>query len=1049
MVNLSNITGESVDLNNLQELDLFSQNEYLRPVKDYFDESNLDCKYISEESFCRKFRNESEFLCISMNLQSLSAKFTSLTNFLDVLKKNDIFPDILCIQEVWYFNPNLHQINGYNCLYELRDGNRGGGVLIYYKNIYTATLLNDVSIFKQSIIESIAVKIDIKGGKSLTFLNLYRPNTHLSLSRSEQLDSFLTAFTEQLEKLDNLKVPVFILGDFNIDLMKIKHESTFLAQNATDFSDIISSYGLHQIISKCTRIYGQSKTLIDHIMTSDINMIKSCGVLTETFSDHFFTYITISNIRKKYSSNNVRFTRKFSIDNMNRFREMLSNLSWQSTLSSNCPNEACNHFLTDFLDIFHLNFPLLKIKDNKNRQPVNGFMSKGLLISRRHKLKLAKKVKLNPTVENKDHYQKYRNIYNSALRKAKKIYYDKKIKNSNGESKIVWQVINEACNKTKKNNDIDSLMINDRIITSKQEIANNFNSHFASVGHKTSVNVPRTNHDFTDYLPPRQQRSFFLQPVVPFELAEIILSMNKKKSRDVNDISFDIIHHCVFQIIKPLSHIYNLSVTTGIFPDSLKTSKVIPIFKNSGSKLEMNNYRGVSIGNVFSKIFEKIVTMRLTTFLGDNGFFDKHQYGFLKGRSTSQALLQITNFITNALNNSEITLAIFLDVMKCFDCVPHDILLYKLSNAGIRGLALDWFKSFLQDRKQKAKIDNTWSNNTCNLDISVMQGSVLGVLLFIIFINDISNCSEILFNVLFADDISSLLSDKNLDSLICRANTELNKLSNWYSANKLRIHPEKSRCMIFTSKYKDIELPLYNDSHYLPLFINLNDYTESDISKIKLVKLIPNSDEKAIKILGVYIDNKLSMSHHIKNIQGKISQGLYCLNQAKNFLNKDCLKLIYFSQVHSHLLYCNHLLSMATETSLKPLVIAQKKAVRLVYAAKSRDHTKDFFQDLNTLPIDKLIKESAYEFIYNYVHLNLPEGFQDMWVSNEMMREHDYDLRNDNDFYLQRVRYAYLEDHPKFYFPRLWNNLEEQYKTLLTKSEFKKNIRRKLLTEII
>ena len=262
-----------------------------------------------------------------------------------------------------------------------------------------------------------------------------------------------------------------------------------------------------------------------------------------------------------------------------------------------------------------------------------------------------------------------------------------------------------------------------------------------------------------------------------------------------------------------------MTLKKGIFPDLLKTSKVIPIFK-SGSPLDANNYRDIAIIDSFSNIFEKLTCRRLLTFLYSNDFFDDNQFGFLKDRSTNHAIVKMINFISNSINRGDHVVGIFLDAMKAFNSVNHEILFGKLENAGIRGIALDWFKSYLSGRNQKVKVGEFWSNLE-NINISILQGSILGVILFIVFINDLSRATDNALAVLFADDDSSFIAHNNLNELNRIANIELSKICTWFSANKLALHPMKSKCILFKSPYDN---QVGNQPNF-SLFMNMNDYS--------------------------------------------------------------------------------------------------------------------------------------------------------------------------------------------------------------------------------
>jgi hypothetical protein len=286
--------------------------------------------------------------------------------------------------------------------------------------------------------------------------------------------------------------------------------------------------------------------------------------------------------------------------------------------------------------------------------------------------------------------------------------------------------------------------------------------------------------------------------------------------------------------------------------------------------------------------------------LDESNFFLDSQFGFRKRLSTKHAILAIINFITKHLNDNKYVLGIFLDVMKAFDSVNHNILYSKLENAGVRGIVLDWFKSYFENRYQKVFLNGVYSDNLCRIILGVLQGSILGVILFLKMINDIQSSCPDLLCVIFADDDTSLVEDDNLEGLIEKANVGLDKLVNWYSANKLAIHPGKSKCMLFhksnrSNNNSDNNLGninnhvVNNNQTYLPIFVNLNNTGENNITKINIIKRVPNEEERSIKILGIFLDDKLNFKEHIEYVRTKISRSIYTLKQMKHIL--DCLHL--------------------------------------------------------------------------------------------------------------------------------------------------------------
>lgn len=1019
-------------MNNNLDYDLYNNNTFL---EDFQDLNNcLDCKYQSENSFINLYTNKHELLFLSINAQSLASKFSSLHSFLDNLSCKNIFPNIFAIQEVWKIEKEFYNINGYDLFCNLRKSGQGGGAALYIKQEYNSSYLEKESIFIEKIIETVVVKIDIPNVKKFICVSLYRPNTHNTMTQSQQLEAFFVHLNNLLQKLDKYKLPVYILTDINIDLMKL--DSNF---NARNLHETLLSYGFFQLIGKCTRISNDSKTLIDHIYCNEpINHMKS-GVIIDSFSDHYITYCSISD--KKYKSKNSSdffYRRNFSDHNLNTFSNYVSCFTWNNVLTSTDTDEAFDTFMDDFNNIFELSFPKKKIKVNKNKQPLNKFMTKGLMISRKTKLKLGRKANLSQ--ERKDLFRTYRNIYNSVLKKSKAIYFRDRMENANGDSKKVWDTIREACNtQSSKSSTIDKLEVDGIILNDHEQIANAFNSHFANIGNKVAEHIPDIDVDFKDFLPPPCVNSFFLEPTTPNEVLGVILSMGKKNSQDINDIPFKVIQHVALDLINPLSHIFNLSVDNGIFPTKMKTSKVIPIFKGKGSKLDLDKHRGVAIVNTFSKVFEKLAASRLIKFLNKHKFFDENQFGFLKGRSTNHAIVRIINFVTNAINKGEYAVGIFLDAMKAFDSVNHSILLKKLENAGIRGSALDWFKSFLSGRNQRVKIGEFLSMSE-DINISVLQGSVLGVILFVIFINDLKYCSDLALVVLFADDNNTLVSHSNIDELNRIANNVLSDINRWYAANKLALHPDKSKFILFKPKF---DKSLTN----FPLFIDFNNADEFNLTKVKMIKSIPNSDEKSIRVLGVLLDQELSLSEHVKSLHSKLSRSLYSLKQISNLFSKSILKLVFNATIQSHLNYCSNILSMCNKGTIEPIIKLQKKAIRVVCKSHYNAHTAPLFKDLDILPIDLQIKYTSISFMHDFTQSKLSCSFDQTWMKNNVVNEH-YNLRNGDDYFIGRHRYAYLTTHPLFNFPSLWNELDESIKIIESKDEFLKALKSNLLDNL-
>ena len=310
-----------------------------------------------------------------------------------------------------------------------------------------------------------------------------------------------------------------------------------------------------------------------------------------------------------------------------------------------------------------------------------------------------------------------------------------------------------------------------------------------------------------------------------------------------------IVQNVIGDIVKPFTYICNMSFVQGVFPDQMKVAKVIPLFK-SGQKNVFTNYRPVSLLPQFSKILEKLFDKRLDAFIDKYELLSNSQYGFRSNRSTSLALIELLEEITTSLDNKKNVIGVFIDLKKAFDTVNHKILLQKLEHYGIRGMLLNWFESYLTDRKQYV-FYNGVSSDLKTISCGVPQGSVLGPLLFLIYINDLPNISDKLQFFLFADDTNIYYESNDLKNLEKTVNEELKKLSLWLNLNRLALNISKTNFVIFRSSQK---VP----NHSVTLLMNKKALLQKD----------------HVKYLGVLLDQHLSWKYHIKSVALKVSRGL-------------------------------------------------------------------------------------------------------------------------------------------------------------------------------
>jgi hypothetical protein len=412
------------------------------------------------------------------------------------------------------------------------------------------------------------------------------------------------------------------------------------------------------------------------------------------------------------------------------------------------------------------------------------------------------------------------------------------------------------------------------------------------------------------------------------------------------------------------------------------------------------------------------VAKKLIYHLESNDLIYANQYGFLPNRSTEQNLMQIINYVSNALNDGMYCVGIFLDLKKAFDVCSHTILLKKLRKMGINGLAHSWFASYLSGRSQKVDINGVTSE-PCNLDISVIQGSTLGPILFLCYINDFW-ASTRLFSVLFADDTTCLSKGKNLKEICTFVNIELKKIANWFLSNKMAVNTSKTKFIIFRNRGAVVREEDCN------IVFNANIIGEPEMPNlITPIDRIHNAgNESSFKLLGVLFDEFLSFDQHTTHLCGKISRSLYAIIKINNLLPQNTLKTLYFALIHSYLSYCINIYSCTSQQNIKRIFLKQKEAIRVIANANYRDHTPPLFKNLKILPLEKMIELSKLKFMHDYVFDRLPLSFAETWVTNRQ-RNPLNNLRNADLYYQPQPNFEQFRRFPLYTFPLAWNAADD------------------------
>ena len=625
---------------------------------------------------------------------------------------------------------------------------------------------------------------------------------------------------------------------------------------------------------------------------------------------------------------------------------------------------------------------------------------------------------------------------NRELKKLKKEYYSQYFEDNYNNSKKIWEGIRSIININKlKSSCINQLKVNEKVIDNPKNIVDSLNDFFVNVGPNTEKSIPHNPVVNPEkYLINRNQHEFIISNISTDEVMDIINQL-QSKSTGPHSIPVNLLKLIPDLILDPLCKIISNSFITGIFPDALKISKVIAIHKGESTE-DLNNYRPISLLSIFDKIIEKLMHKRLYSFLDEHSILFKNQFGFRKNNSTSFALIQITEKIKETIEKKKYGCGIFIDLRKAFDTVNHEILLKKLEHYGIRGTALIWFKSYLFNRQQFV-FHNGESSRLQYITSGVPQGSVLGPLLFLIYINDLPNISSVLDFYLFADDTNIYYEADTPEKLESTMNRELIKLRTWLIVNRLSLNINKTNFVVFHPYNKPLK-------QSITLKINKKAILEKD----------------HVKYLGIIIDSTLSWRIHIDNLSTKISRSIGLLYKIRPFVNIKLMKTLYYSLVYPYLIYAIEVWGSADNTHLNKLLILQKRIVRLITYSDKRQEDYSFFSSdplfyiMEIHKIQDIFKIMIAKFIFNCLNEKNPVNFHSWYILTTQMHRHNtrskfIDIQNHT---LTRTLFVPTARTSKYGLkllkvqgPKIWNRIPPVLRISTSIIGFIKNYKKNLL----
>ena len=916
---------------------------------------------------------------------------------------------IIGISETWLNakSPPLFALNGYKEIRKDRAHGRGGGVLMYISNSLSFKPRNDLS-FPRETAECLCVEIDLPKDKNFVVCVVYRPPT-----------SDVTDFLDDLESVmltvNSSNKSVCFMGDFNIDLLSN-------SPNSIRFQNILDSNAFSVMIDKPTRISDHSSSLLDNIFIKAIkpHYLSQSGLFYAEISDHLPVFCLLYNLQSiGAQTKSVRNARKITDVKVSRLNADLHSANWDDVLACDDVERAFDVFWDKFYDYFDKNLPYEQ--SNKKKKGLHPWITRGILQSIKRRNTLYKNSIKNPSQENIDKYKKYRNKLTSIIRCSRKSFYSTQFERATGNMSSTWRVVKDILCKQGKSEAPSKIIHEEKEITSAGDVANAFNIYFANVGLNQAKKINSEGTDFKNYLQDPAQSSIFLQPTNCVEISKIVSSLKTSHSSGHDELSTSLLKRIIGSIVTPLVHICNLSLLTGVFPSSFKLAKVIPVHKKDNTMI-VSNYRPISILPSFSKILERIVYNRLYEFFDQHKSLNPEQYGFRRSYSTDLALLKFYDRVSSALAAREHVVGVFMDLSKAFDTLDHTILLSKLAHYGVRGIALQWFSSYLTMRRQFTHY-NSVNSDVLYLKCGVPQGSILGPLLFLIYINDICDVSNAALNyTLFADDTSVFMSHREIDVLERAINSELPKLALWFRSNLLSLNVLKTNFIHFKGR-------------------------KSTDNKCLQVKLNGMQIERktCTKFLGVYINENLDWTDHVKHIVTPISRNIGILYKVRYFVSDKILLMLYNTLILPYISYCN-ILWATCKTVTNNILLLQKKAIRVCTRSGFLDHTNPLFVKLRCLKVDDINFLQTAIFMFRFNNKLLPDSFSSMFQSNNAV--HSYSTRQASNIHLVNPRTTLAHKSIRHSGPDVWNSLPQHVRTLQTPLSFKRAIKRILISKM-
>lgn len=839
-----------------------------------------------------------------INIQGLNSKVDVLESY---VFENPC--DFICVTEHW-MNEHAIAMSGLNNFsiidYYQRNHFKHGGVLIYASKNIACTRI-DLSMFcVDKHFEACALRVNVA---NLIVVVVYRTPDSNEWLFLDLLEKVLHFFMEKWSKCK-----VIIGGDINsqFDVTKDK-------RSVKEFLNLLRQFDFYCHNKQPTRNNSCLDNIFSNLKTDDVGL----SVEAFPFSDHSALRfrIALENVPTVHSlSTQPKFVNRriFKRSSIIRFRESLAGSNFMSSLDYvdigliNAES-LFDQFFYSFMYCFNLSFPLLRVKYNGNKKSKSSHDNSWYTDELRNKKSILMLV-YEMYKSNRPNSLTYKNIYlrlkykyKQSVKEAKLNFNAHRIESSANKCKAAWSIIKK----------VDAGKVNSQYPNVNPSHFNKFCIDSVTNIRNIIVKPPVLATDMCKNKIANNV-CFNWKTVSVSDIRSVIEKMKITASQDYYGLSSKLLKDIKEDIVEPLALCTNFCMEQGIFPNCLKISKVIPVYKK-GDRTDLANYRPISLVPVLGKVIEHVVCNQVSNYFETLGLFENCQFGFRRGCSTMNAIDAMLRDILGAFERKNYAWGTFCDLSKAFDCVDHGVLISKFEHYGIRGPALNFFVSYLQNRRQAVCVDGEWSP-VLGIDCGVPQGSVLGPLLFLIAINDLpSNISRV-NTYMFADDTSFLSTGVDLEYLHGNVMETMTSVKEWFSANSFLLNESKTKSVIF----------------------GLRQIAEDIIG--------PTEDH--VKFLGIVLDSKLSWNQHVDKLATRLSRIVFLLRRLVNLVPSQYAITAYYALFQSVVGY--GLIFWGNAGGLRDILVLQKKVVRILTNSPPMTHCKPLFTKLGILTVTNL-----------------------------------------------------------------------------------------------